>query len=121
MLVAAAVRYLHHAQPVAARVQPHRLGVDRDRTGTKRPFGQIFFVEKYAHRPRIGTSRLRLNGQPLSSRPRRRESFTRRREGREGREVESVQSLSPPVAGKGWLKAASRPSRLPVNPYEGRA
>src|ERR1700716_2145415 len=38
---AVAGRELHHAQPVAARVEPHGLGIDRDRAGVAREVGQI--------------------------------------------------------------------------------
>ena len=58
MLVAAAVGDLHQAEPVAAELQAHRLGVDGDRPVAERPFGQILFVEEYAHlRPEIGERR----------------------------------------------------------------
>ena len=50
MLVALAVGQLDQAQPVAAREQAHRLGVDRDRSVGKRHSGrQIVFVEMDAH------------------------------------------------------------------------
>ena len=50
MLVAAAVGKLDQAQPVAPREQPHRLGIDRDRTvGEAHVRGQILLVEVNAH------------------------------------------------------------------------
>ena len=54
MLVAAAVRDLHQAEPVAAELKAHRLGVDGDRTGAEHAGGQVFFVEMDAHALRIG-------------------------------------------------------------------
>ena len=50
MLVALAVRQLHQAQPVAARHQAHRLGVDGDRpVGELHVGGQVFFVQMDRH------------------------------------------------------------------------
>ena len=49
MLVAAAVGNLHQAEPVAAELQAHRLGVDGDRTGAEHAGGQVFFVKMNAH------------------------------------------------------------------------
>ncbi len=49
MLVAAAVGQLDQAQPVARRVEPHRLGVDRDRPGGEDIGGQVVFVQVNGH------------------------------------------------------------------------
>src|SRR5579862_8106809 len=49
MSVAVAGRKLHQAKPVAMRVQPHRLGVDRDSRPKIDPFGEIASVELMAH------------------------------------------------------------------------
>ena len=40
MGVAVAARELHEAQPVAVRVEPHRLGIDRDRIAEQSPSGR---------------------------------------------------------------------------------
>ena len=50
MLVALAVGQLHQAQPVAARQQAHRLGVDGDRpVGELHVGGQVFLVKMDGH------------------------------------------------------------------------
>jgi hypothetical protein len=50
MLVALAVRQLHQAQPVAAGVEAHRLGIDRDRpVGEPDVSGQVFLVQMNGH------------------------------------------------------------------------
>ena len=51
MLVAAAVGELDQAQPVAARDQPHRLGIDRDRHVGREQVGRgkVFFVKIDRH------------------------------------------------------------------------
>ncbi len=56
MLVAAPVGYLDQAEPVAAQLQPHGFGVDGNRAGGEHAFGQVFFMEVYAHFFRIGPS-----------------------------------------------------------------
>jgi len=62
MLVPAAVRELHDAQPVALRHQAHRLGIDRD-GGARREqvLGKIFFVEIDGHRVRLAPFAATLN------------------------------------------------------------
>src|SRR3954465_1926774 len=62
MLVAAAVRNLHEAQPRAARKEAHRLGIDGDGPGGEDALGQILFVEMDGHEGEIGRSAARLNG-----------------------------------------------------------
>ena len=39
--IAGAARQLNETQPVAVRVQPHRLGVDRDGVAEHEPLGQV--------------------------------------------------------------------------------
>jgi hypothetical protein len=56
MLVAAAVRQLDDAQSVAAELEPHRLGVDRDRAGAEHSGREIFFVEMNRHWSDLGAS-----------------------------------------------------------------
>jgi hypothetical protein len=46
---AVAGRELHHAEPVAMRIEPHRLGVDRDRAAVARQVGQIAAVQADGH------------------------------------------------------------------------
>jgi hypothetical protein len=46
---AVAGRELHHAEPVAVRVQPHGLGVDRHRAGVAGQVGQIAAMQAYGH------------------------------------------------------------------------
>ena len=45
MGVAVAARQLRQAEPVAVRVQPHRLGVDRHRVAKQEPFGQVAAIQ----------------------------------------------------------------------------
>ena len=45
MRIAVAVRQLHHAQPVAARVKPHRFGVDGDDRAKGQAVGQVVLVQ----------------------------------------------------------------------------
>src|SRR5712664_546699 len=46
---AVAVRHLHHAEPVAMRVQPHGLGIDRHRIGVAGQIGQIAAMQADGH------------------------------------------------------------------------
>src|SRR5262249_24099261 len=46
---AVAGRKLHHAQPVAHRLEPHGFGVDRDRAGIAREVGQVAAVQADGH------------------------------------------------------------------------
>src|SRR3981189_461204 len=46
---AVAVRHLHHAEPVAMRMQPHGLGIDRHRIGVEGQIGQIAAMQAYGH------------------------------------------------------------------------
>src|ERR1700687_2215658 len=57
---AVAVRQLHHAEPVAMRVQPHRLGIDRHLVGVAGEIWQIAAMQAYGHegQPRcLGSNR----------------------------------------------------------------
>src|SRR3546814_3055216 len=47
VLVPVAGRDLEKAQPIARGDEPHGLGIDGDRPGTKRIPGQVFFMEIY--------------------------------------------------------------------------
>ena len=49
MGVAVAGRKLDDAQPVAMRVQPHRLGIDRDRRPEIDAFGKVAAVKPVSH------------------------------------------------------------------------
>ena len=49
MFVPPAIADLHHAQAVARRDEPHRLGIDRDGPFEDDIGGQVFFVEIYGH------------------------------------------------------------------------
>ena len=49
MLVAAPVGDLDEAEPVAAELEPHRLGIDGDRARAEHAFGQVFFVQMDGH------------------------------------------------------------------------
>lgn len=68
MFVATSVGNLHDAQPVARRYQPHRLGVDRDRSLAKRPGGQIFFMKMHGHGVGLAAKTLALNGRRVTIR-----------------------------------------------------
>jgi hypothetical protein len=46
---AVAVRQLHHAEPVAVRMQPHGLGIDRHRIGIAGQIGQIAAMQADGH------------------------------------------------------------------------
>jgi hypothetical protein len=46
---AVAVRHLHHAQPVAVRMQSHGLGIDRHRVGVAGEIRQIAAMQAYGH------------------------------------------------------------------------
>ena len=46
---AVAGRKLHQAEPVAARIEPHGLGVDRDRAAVAREIGQIAAMQADGH------------------------------------------------------------------------
>ncbi|OIQ69897.1 hypothetical protein GALL_484980 [mine drainage metagenome] len=46
---AVAVRHLYHAEPVAMRMQPHGLGIDRHRVGIAGEIGQIAAMQAYGH------------------------------------------------------------------------
>ena len=51
---AVAGRKLHHAEPVAPRVEAHRFGVDRDRgTGVARQVGKIAAMQADGHCNRL--------------------------------------------------------------------
>ncbi len=58
---AVAVRQLHHAEPVAVRMQPHGLGIDRHRIGIAGQIGQVAAMQADGHdavKPRrIGAAR----------------------------------------------------------------
>src|SRR5271170_1208540 len=49
MRVPIAGRQLDEAQPVAMRVEPHRLGVNRDNRSEVEPFGQITAIKSVGH------------------------------------------------------------------------
>ena len=49
MRVPIAGRELDEAQPVAMRVEPHRLGVDRNNRSEVEPFGQITAIKSIGH------------------------------------------------------------------------
>ena len=55
---AVAVRELHHAQPVAMRIETQRLGVDRHRLGVARKIRQVAAMQADGH----GRSKLSLSG-----------------------------------------------------------
>ncbi len=46
---AVAVRHLHHAEPVAMRIEPHGLGIDRYRSRVAGQIGQIAAVQADGH------------------------------------------------------------------------
>jgi hypothetical protein len=46
---AIAGRQLHHAEPVAARIQPHRFGVDRHLPRVAREVGQVAPMQSNGH------------------------------------------------------------------------
>jgi hypothetical protein len=46
---AVAVRQLHHAKPVAMRIEAHGLGIDRHRVGVAGEVGQVATVQAYGH------------------------------------------------------------------------
>src|SRR5688572_22397285 len=94
MLVAIAVGDLHQAEPVASRLEAHRLGVDGDDAGGEQPLGQILFVEMDGHGLRISAGGLRLNGRRV-------------RACASGRDGPSRPPNPPPLAAEGKLLAAS--------------
>src|SRR5579863_475287 len=49
MRVAVARRQLHETQPVAMRVEPHRLGINRDRRSEVDAVGKVAAMERVAH------------------------------------------------------------------------
>src|SRR5882757_1300125 len=51
---AVAVRHLHHAEPVAMRMQAHGLGVDRYRVGVARNIGQVAAMQADGHENSLG-------------------------------------------------------------------
>jgi hypothetical protein len=61
MLIAAAVGDLDEAEPVAAGIEPHGLGIDGDGARGEDALGQILFVEMDGHEGEIGRSAARLN------------------------------------------------------------
>ena len=53
VFIPAAIADLHHAQAIARGYQPHRLGIDGDRSIRKHACGQVFFVKIYGHASRL--------------------------------------------------------------------
>src|SRR5271165_423400 len=62
MGVPVAGRQLDEAQPVAMRVEPHRLGVDRDDRAEVEPFGKITAIKSIGH-PEQGSAAPRVGAQ----------------------------------------------------------
>src|SRR3546814_112290 len=71
MLVARTVADLDEAQPVAQRVEAHRLGIDRDGARPQRALGQVLFVEIDSHGLALGRNSVPLNDWFQSRPPRR--------------------------------------------------
>ena len=46
---AVAVRHLHHAEPVAMRIEPHGLGIDRHRIRVAGQIGQVAAMQADGH------------------------------------------------------------------------
>ena len=67
MRVAVAARQLHEAEPVAMRVEAHRLGIDRDRVAEQKTLGQVAAMQliihlAFRHRTSAETPRLISSG-----------------------------------------------------------
>jgi hypothetical protein len=56
MLVAPPVGNLDDAEPVAAGVQTHRLGIDGDRPGREHAWRKVFLMKMDGHEARIGVT-----------------------------------------------------------------